>query len=331
MKKKVLTMMLCFTMAFSLAACGSKQEEPVNAETNEQSDEKEEEDTKSAEEEPTPEPEAEEPEQVELTADTIDKYFGFEYADVADDAITGFSFTNDAEYGNSTIEINSLPAAYADTTAPDLTQITTSGPLDMHDVAAFVPYKNFYEGWEMPFEYGGNYTILKDEIAIYGAIASGRNPIDSTDGARSLELLNYLKEGDFPNFVHENYNYYAILLPGEVLDTIPAKGADLLIYNDSDDFVSVMDGTFVGLSMNFNQMDLAVAGDITDESAIGDVVTKYAPSAGTITDNGSIVLTWNTASGTVVEITFAADTYKAVSVKMISADIPADIFETLQN
>ena len=116
-------MLLCCTMAFSLAACGSKQEEPANTEVNEQSDEKEEEDTKSVEEEPTPEPEVEEPEQVELTADTIDKYFGFEYADVADDAITGFSFTNDADYGNSVIEISSLPAAYTDTTAPDLTQV----------------------------------------------------------------------------------------------------------------------------------------------------------------------------------------------------------------
>ena len=327
MKRKILTVMLCCTMAFSLAACGGKQEEPVNTEVNEQSEEKDE--AEEAQETVKEEESVSEPEQVELTADTIDKYFGFEYADVADDAITGFSFTNDADYGNSTIEINSLPAAYADTTAPDFTQITYLDSLNIHDAAALVPYKNFVEGWEMPFEYGGNYTILKDEIAIYGAIEPGRNPIDSTDGARSLELLNYLKEGDFPHFVRNNYNYYAILLPGEVLDTIPAKGADLLIYNDSDDYVSVMDGTFVGLSMYFNKMDLAVAGDITAESTIEDVVAKYAPSAGTITDNGAIVLTWNTASGTVAQITFAADTHKAVSVKMISADMPADIFETL--
>ena len=93
MKRKILTMMLCCTMAFSLAACGSKQEEPVNAEVNEQSEEKDEAEEAQEtvkEEEPVSEPEVEEPEQVELTADTIDKYFGFEYADVADDAITGF-------------------------------------------------------------------------------------------------------------------------------------------------------------------------------------------------------------------------------------------------
>ena len=43
-----------------------------------------------------------------------------------------------------------------------------------------------------------------------------------------------------------------ILVPGKFL--IPfLNGADLLIYNDSDDFVSVMDGTFVGFQMNFGR------------------------------------------------------------------------------
>ena len=42
-----------------------------------------------------------------------------------------------------------------------------------------------------------------------------------------------------------------------------------------------------------------------------------------------IVLTWNTTSGTVVEMSFSAEEHKAMSVKMLSADMPADIFETL--
>lgn len=331
MKNKILTLSLCLIMILGLAACGNQTDEAKETAGGNASKQDRIEETVKEDEEPVSEPEVDKvpDEQVELTADTIDRYFGFQYANVAEDSITGFSFTNDAEYGNSVIEIGSLPAAYTVTTAPDLTQIAPSGSLDM-SAAAFVPYKSFYEGWEMPFEHGGSYTILKDEIAIYGAIESGRNPIDSMDGALSLELLNYLKEGEYPNFVSENYNYYAVLLPGEVLDTIPVRGADLLIYNDSDDVVSVMDGTFVGLSMNFDQMDLTVAGDITAESTIEDVVAQHAPSTGTIADNGTIVLTWNTASGTVVEITFAADTYKAMSVKMITADVPADIFETLQ-
>jgi len=319
MKKKILTMMLCFTMAFSLAACGSKQEEPVNTETNEQSDEKEEEDTKSAEEEPTPEPEVEEPEQVELTADTIDKYFGFEYADVADDAITGFSFTNDAEYGNSTIEINSLPAAYADTTAPDLTQIEDV----LHvDGQSFKPYTTIQPDLGI-WHNDGKYTILKDNIAIYGDI-DGTNSLDGTEFACDTRIRDYLVEQNIPAV----NNDYAVLVPGQVLDTIP-NGPSLLIYNDSDDYVSVMDGTFVGLSMSFYDKDLTVAGDITAESTIEDVVAKHAPSSGTIADNGAIILTWNTASGTVVEITFSANENKALSVKMISADMPSDIFEKL--
>lgn len=163
MKRKVLTMMLCCTMAFSLAACGGKQEEPVNAEVNEQSEEKDEAEEAQEtvkEEEPVTEPEIEEPEQVELTADTIDKYFGFEYADVADDAITGFSFTNDADYGNSVIEIGLLPAAYTDTTAPDLTQVQRDDWNFGTSTAEFVPYTCLLssQGW-VSF---GKYTILED-------------------------------------------------------------------------------------------------------------------------------------------------------------------------
>ena len=86
MKKKILTLMLSAVMVFSLAACGSK-EEPV-AETEASSEEE----TTEQVSEPS-ESEIEEPEQVELTADTIDKYFGFEYTDVADDSVTGFELT----------------------------------------------------------------------------------------------------------------------------------------------------------------------------------------------------------------------------------------------
>lgn len=320
MKRKILTMMLCCTMALSLAACGSKQEEPVNAEATEQSEEKDEaQETVKEEEEPVAEPEAEEPEQVELTADTIDKYFGFEYADVADDAITGFSFTNDAEYGNSTIEINSLPAAYADTTAPDLTQVEDVLHIDSQ---SFKPYTTIQPDLGI-WHNDGKYTILKDNIAIYGDI-DGTNTLDGTEFACDTRIRDYLVEQNIPAV----NNDYAVLVPGQVLDTIP-NGANLLIYNDSDDYVSVMDGTFVGLSMNFYDKDLTVAGDITAESTIEDVVAKYAPSSGTIADNGAIILTWNTASGTVVEITFSANENKALSVKMISADMPSDIFEKL--
>lgn len=322
MKRKILTMMLCCTMAFSLAACGGKQEEPVNAEVNEQSEEKDEAEEAQEtvkEEEPVAEPEVEEPEQVELTADTIDKYFGFEYANVAEDSITGFSFTNDADYGNSVIEVGSLPAAYTDTTAPDLTQVEDVLHVDSQ---SFKPYTTIQPDLGI-WHNDGKYTILKDNIAIYGDI-DGTNTLDGTEFAYDTRIRDYLVEQNIPAV----NNDYAVLVPGQVLDTIP-NGANLLIYNDSDDYVSVMDGTFVGLSMNFYDKDLTVAGDITAESTIEDVVAKHAPSSGTIADNGAIILTWNTASGTVVEITFSANENKALSVKMISADMPSDIFEKL--
>ena len=259
MKRKVLTMMLCCTMALSLAACGSKQEEPVNTEVNKQSEEKDEAEEAQEtvkEEEPVAEPEVEEPEQVELTADTIDKYFGFEYADVADDAITGFSFTNNADYGNSVIEVGSLPAAYTATTAPDLTQIED---ITHTSTQSFKPY-TLVNPDLMLWTTEGKYALLQDNIAIYGEINNSVT-LDGTDFAGDARIRDYLMEQNIPTAAfYEGRAHYAVLIPGQVLDTIPANGADLLVYNASDDFVSVMDGTFVGLSMNFNQMDLAVAG-----------------------------------------------------------------------
>jgi hypothetical protein len=313
-------------MILSLAACGNKTDEVKETADMNSSKQDRVEETVKEDEEPVSEPEVDKvPDQVELTADTIDRYFGFQYANVAEDSITGFSFTNDADYGNSVIEIGSLPAAYTATTAPDLTQIED---ITHTSTQSFKPYTLVNPDC-MLWTTEGKYALLQDNIAIYGDIDSSAT-LDGSEFAGDARIRDYLVEQNIPTAAfYEGRAHYAVLVPGQVLDTIPANGADLLVYNASDDFVSVMDGTFVGLSMNFDQMDLAVAGDITAESTIEDVVAKHAPSAGTITDNGSIVLTWNTASGTVVEITFAADTYKAMSVKMITSDVPADIFEML--
>ena len=128
MKKKILTLMLSAVMVFSLAACGSK-EEPV-AETEASSEEE----TTEQVSEPS-EPEIEEPEQVELTADTIDKYFGFEYTDVADDSVTGFELTVTESYGTATVKAPSVPVRYSDaaTSTTELAQTIQNWATDDFD------------------------------------------------------------------------------------------------------------------------------------------------------------------------------------------------------
>ncbi len=77
-------------------------------------------------------------------------------------------------------------------------------------------------------------------------------------------------------------------------------------------------------------MKVTVAELITADSTINEVVAKYAPTEGTILDNGAIVLTWKTADNTTVEITFSANEYKAMSVKILAPDMPPEILQGLK-
>ena len=119
MKNKILTLSLGLTMIFSLAACGSKTDEPKEAAGTSVS--------KQEEAKQTTETEAtkleEEPEQVKLTADTIDKYFGFKYTDVADDAITGFTLKVDQAYGTETLNVNHVPMKYSESGCPLINEL----------------------------------------------------------------------------------------------------------------------------------------------------------------------------------------------------------------
>ena len=110
MKKKILTLMLSAVMVFALAACGSNEEPAAETEASiEETTEPASESSESA---------SEEPEQVELTADTIDKYFGFEYADTADEAISGFSVEIEQPYGTEVIGASKVPVAYSASGCP---------------------------------------------------------------------------------------------------------------------------------------------------------------------------------------------------------------------
>ena len=342
MKRKILTMMLCCTMAFSLAACGGKQEKHVNTEVNGQSDEKEEEKIKSAEEDPTPEPEAEEPEQVELTADTIDKYFGFEYADTADDAVTGFTLEVNQAYGTETLSVAHVPMVYSDSECPTIDEL--AGRFNEYAQPGVDPVGLYFNPFTELLSQATSYSWAAD---IYGCLWHV-----NMDGTRAGSFDGHVEEtpewqwattnGLTPVYLdplmygdkgQKVYSLYAMMQPESVMNAFNKDDlhAGLLIANHSSDFARVEDSEITGLVIPFtsDKVSVTVAGLITSESTIKDVVTKYAPSAGTIADNGAIVLTWNTTSGSSVEITFSANDYKPISVSILASNMTPEILEGL--
>ena len=346
MKRKFLIMMLCCTMVLSLAACGSKQEEPVNAEATEQSEEKDEADEAQEavkeEEEPVAEPETEEPEQVELTADTIDKYFSFEYVDTADDAVTGFTLEVNQAYGTETLSVAHVPMVYSDSECPTIDEL--AGRFNEYAQPGVDPVGLYYDPFTELLSQATSYSWAAD---IYGCLWHV-----NMDGTRAGSFDGHVEEtpewqwattnGLTPVYLdplmygdkgQKVYTLYAMMQPESVMNAFNKDDlhAGLLIANHSSDFARVEDSEITGLVIPFtsDKVSVTVAGLITSESTVEDVVTKYAPSAGTIADNGAIVLTWNTASGTVVEITFSANEYKPTSVSILASDMTPEILEGL--
>ena len=102
--------------------------------------------------------------------------------------------------------------------------------------------------------------------------------------------------------------------------------------NHTSNFITTDDATVAGFVAPLGEAGLKITvGDfITTDSTIKDVVAKYAPTEGTILDNGAIVLTWKTADGTTTEITFSSNEYKAMSVKILAPDITPEILQGLE-
>ena len=324
MKRKILTVMLCCTMAFSLAACGSKQEEPVNAEVNEQSEEKEEAEEAQEtvkEEEPVTEPKAEEPEQVELTADTIDKYFGFEYADVADDAITGISFEIpyklDCEDTSAEVYVPSVPCKYSEAEHPLICK----------------EMRNSYLPGVSVDIYGVGITSNNISLDTGEAVLSQsvETPLDPA------EVVNTITSMGIPYVDVSDYQHvYPIMMPRTVINAYNQANnySAFIITNTSDEYISLDEAQITGFKTSFSDsgsayVNTVVANGIDGNSTVQDAAKVVAPTSGTMLDNGAIVLTWVTASGTTVEITFATDTYKALSLKVLSADMTPEILNSL--
>ena len=334
MKNKILTLSLGLTMIFSLAACGSKTDEPKSSADTSVSKQEEAKQTAEAE---TAKSE-EEPEQVKLTADTIDKYFGFKYTDVADDAITGFTLKVNQAYGTETLNVNHVPMKYSESGCPLINELAERfnnyAKLDVDPVGLyFNPFTELlYEGKVYAWS---NYYGCLWHVNMDGTNANGSDGSLNETPEWKWAVSNKLTPVHMymPNNQDRKSILYAIMQPKSVMNALNRDDlhAGLLITNRASDFARVEDGEITGLITSFasDKMNITVADNITSESTIKDVVAKYAPSKGTIADNGAITLTWNTASGTTTEITFSANEYKPTFVRILTPDMTPAIISGL--
>lgn len=333
MKNKILTLSLGLTMIFSLAACGGKTDEPKSSADTSVS--KQEEAKQTAEAEATKL--EEEPEQVKLTADTIDKYFGFKYTDVADDAITGFTLKVDQAYGTETLNVNHVPMKYSESGCPSTNELAdrinkSTLPTDTPFGLYFQPFtKLATDGKNCPrlYTWGNDYDYSTRPVNMDGNWAGDSGSYSHETPEWKWATSNKLA----PMYLYNNTRdvkdiLYAMMQPKSVMSALTQDTqAKLLITNYASDFAKVDDCEITGLITYFasDKVNVTVADNITSESTIKDVVAKYAPSKGTIADDGSVTLTWNTASGTTTEITFSANEYKPTSVRILTPDMTPKI------
>ena len=341
MKNKILTLSLCCAMIFSLAACGSKTDEPKSSADTSAS--------KQEEAKQTVETEAtkleEEPEQVKLTADTIDKYFGFKYTDVADDAITGFTLKVDQAYGTETLNVNHVPMKYSESGCPSIDELAdrinkstlpTSAPFGLY----FQPFTKlaidakYIKSYTRLYAWGNDYTYSTRPVNMDGNWAGDSGSYTNETPEWKWATSNKLAPMYLYNVTRdEKDTSYAMMQPKSFMSALTQDTqSKLLITNYASDFAKVEDCEITGFITYFasDKVNVTIADDITSESTIKDVVAKYAPSKGTIADDGSVTLTWNTASGTTTEITFSANEYKPTSVRILTPDMTPKIISGIK-
>ena len=333
MKNKILTLSLGLIMICSLAACGSKTDEPK--ETAGTSVSKQEEAKQTAEAEATKL--EEEPEQVKLTADTIDKYFGFKYTDVADDAITGFTLKVDQAYGTETLNVNHVPMKYSESGCPSIDELAdrinkstlpTSAPFGLY-FQPFTKLATDEKNCPILYAWGNNYTYSTYQVNMDGNWAGDSGTYTHETPEWKWATSNKLAPMYLYNVTRNVKDIlYAMMQPKSFMSALTQDTqSKLLITNYASDFAKVEDCEITGFITYFasDKMNVTIADNITSESTIKDVVAKYAPSKGTIADDGSVTLTWNTASGTTTEITFSANEYKPTSVRILTPDMTPKI------
>lgn len=334
MKKKILTISLCLAMIGCLAACGKQADEPKETASQESSRENK--------IETVEEPASEEPEEVELTADTIDKYFGFEYTETADEAISGFSVEIEQPYGTEVIGAPKVPVAYSESGCPSTADYMAkmndhiAGP----DFNGGLDYSILFdpctalEAPYQPYAFQGLYGVATT-VRVDGSTFDEWNVFDSAGSPG--EVHNWASENAIASLTIPDYGQqyveYPVVAPDAVFNVLNDSNhhVGVLVANHTPNFVTTDDAVVAGFVAPLGEADLKITvGElITADSTIEDVVAKFAPTEGTMLDNGAIVLTWKTAEGTTVEITFSANEYKAMSVKILAPDITPEILQGL--
>ena len=297
MKKKILATMLAAMMVLSLAACGKKDtakadaNEKVSEAETEMSTESpatlEDESTEAASTEATETTEAAD----ELTADTIDKYYGFEYSKSvpADEIQAEFS---DADENTPTLTITAMPSTFDQllVNASDETKGRILG-----DTSAMS------NGDEVNIvaKYPDLFTNDADGILIYKGPLQNVSQRAYSAGADGTTPRN--ETGSYSN------SYYAcgpaLLMANEKRDTY-SLGFTIKIINPTADFIRGEDAQWTDISTDamdtHKAYKIGKTGQVTNGTDIKTLLadsTFPKPTSGTIREH-MVVLTWACDDGT---------------------------------
>ena len=321
MRNKLLTITLATTMALSLAACGSGNNEKITSDTTDAA--------KTVTEESGAGQAATQAGPVELKADTIDKYYGFQYAATAPDSMSAFSYFRDYADGDS-FSIPSVPAKYSEATVSYRSGSGPAGSMLDGQFYAEVTLYNAADKHCAALRQTGHSSWLPgaDEYKsshpyfIANPKGQGWYVEAHTNDPGSMEyfdsIVNEFKASNCPYYeVTGGIGYFGIIAPYEVCNGFNEGVCE--VTNNSGSFASVMDCNVTHIVWKMpahNNYTCKVANYITGESKLADVVAKNAPTSGTLDASGNVVLTWLTKSGTTVDITFDASTQLPLSVSI---------------
>lgn len=326
MRKKLLTVTLTIFMALSLAACGNDKKDSDEADA--MKTEAEETTVEESAEETSVKEAVEEPEVVELTADTVDKYYGFEYAATAPDSMSGFSIVceSDNEY-------------FTSPTVPAKLSAVTASAFDNNNSEDRI-CGGLFIGWDFSGKYftdglrvgSCRWLVDNPETIMSGMNCEMLDPGQPTWIVSDYEHPTALKE-TFELLENVHYDpkesgeleYYTVLSPYEIREVLGKYDQIIEVTNYSDQWafgdceVTAFSYRIAKENDSYCSVLTTIADSITVESKLADVVAANAPTSGTLDNSGNVVLTWLTESGTTVDITFDATTEQPILVSVAAA------------
>lgn len=265
---------------------------------------------------------------------SVDEYYNFEYAAVAPDKMSEFSISYIPANNLQDVEsfsIPSIPSKYSEATL-------RSGQSQPREDNYF--YRRFFVTFDYKEDNTGNFkfsnfmpcggrsrwldgantgshSYLQKEEDMWSISANG---IEGQKNCTTAWVE--FNENNIPILDFGNGCYAPAVAPYEIHDGFGyTDGKHLEVMNNSDAFVSVMDCdvTRIAWPMTDNQFHVTVAGDITVDSKLTEIIDANAPTSGILDTAGNVILTWLTESGTAVDITFDAATQQPIFVSITAA------------